>query len=239
MTTTLGILGGVGPLASVYFANMIINMTSASNDQEHIPLFMFNDNVIPDRTAFILGRSNVDPAPRMIEDIKKLSDLGCDYIAVTCNTAHYFYDKLQASTESKIVNMIEAAVDAALTKHPSAKRIGVLATDGTVQSGVYRNVIERHGIECITPSDKSQKMIMDIIYSQVKAGREVDYNGFMSVINELRTSGCDAIILGCTELSVINMNNKLTQQNEDIIDAMEALAEKCITLCGKKIKNSG
>lgn len=236
MTTTLGILGGVGPLASVYFANMIINMTAASNDQEHIPIFMFNDNVIPDRTAFILGKSDIDPVPRMIEDIKKLSDFGCDYIAVTCNTAHYFYDKLQASTGAKIVNMIEEAVDAALIKHPNAKRIGVLATDGTVQSGVYRNVIERHGIECITPSDKSQKMIMDIIYSQVKAGRDVDLDGFMSVINELRASGCDAIILGCTELSVINMNDKLTQQNDDIIDAMEALAKKCIVLCGKSIK---
>lgn len=235
MTTTLGILGGVGPLASVYFANMIINMTSASNDQEHIPLFMFNDNVIPDRTAFILGRSDIDPVPRMIEDIKKLSDFGCDYIAVTCNTAHYFYDKLQDSTDAKVVNMIDAAVDSALAKRPDAEKIGILATDGTVQSGVYSKVIERHGIECITPSVKSQKMIMDIIYSQVKAGREVDLDGFMSVISELRASGCDAIILGCTELSVINMNNKLTQNNDDIIDAMEALAERCIALCGKKI----
>lgn len=238
MTTTLGILGGVGPLASVYFANMIINLTAASNDQEHIPLFMFNDNVIPDRTAYILGRSDVDPVPRMIEDIKKLSDFGCDYIAVTCNTAHYFYDRLQASTNAKIVNMIEVAVDTALIRRPSAKKIGVLATDGTVQSGVYSKVIERHGIECITPSDKSQKMIMDIIYSQVKAGRDVDLDGFMSVISELRASACDAIILGCTELSVINMNNNLTRQNDDIVDAMEALSEKCITLCGKKIKNS-
>lgn len=236
MTTTLGILGGVGPLASVYFANMIINMTSASNDQEHIPLFMFNDNVIPDRTAFILGRSDIDPAPRMIADIKKLSDLGCDYIAVTCNTAHYFYDRLQASTGAKIVNMIEAAVDSALTKRPNAKKIGVLATDGTVQSGVYSKVIEGHGIECITPSDKGQKMIMDIIYSQVKAGQEVDLDGFMSVIDELRILGCDAVILGCTELSVINMNNKLTQSNNDIVDAMEALAKKCIVLCGKSVK---
>ncbi len=233
---TLGILGGVGPLASVYFADIIINMTEAETDQEHIPLFMFNDNTIPDRTSFILGWSDIDPVPKMKADIKKLESFGCDYIAITCNTAHYFYDELQGATDAKIVNMIEEAVEASVRKVPDAKKIGVLATDGTVQSGVYSRVIENHGLTCATPCASSQGIIMDIIYRQVKAGKEADLKTFLKIIDELRHDGCDVIILGCTELSVINKNNNLSLHSGDIVDAMEALAERCITLCGKNIK---
>ncbi|MBE6582359.1 MAG: amino acid racemase [Ruminococcaceae bacterium] len=235
-TKTLGILGGVGPLASVRFSEMMINMTDAKTDQEHIPLLMFNDNTIPDRTSFILGRSNIDPVPKMISGIKKLVDFGSNYIVITCNTAHYFYDQLQASTSVPIVNMIEEAVTAAILKKPGVKKIGVLATDGTVESGVYAKVIEERGLTCVVPSKNSQSVVMDIIYNQVKAGKDVDVHSFLKIIDELRHFGCDVIILGCTELSVINSDNNLTLHSGDIVDAMEALAQKCITLCGKKVK---
>ncbi len=235
-TKTLGVLGGVGPLASVRFAETVINMTDSETDQGHIPILMFNDNTIPDRTAYILGKSDVDPAPKMSAGINKLVRFGCDYIVITCNTAHYFYDELQASTDVTIVNMIEEAVNAASEKKPNLKKIGVLATDGTVESGVYAKVIEKRGLSCAYPSKESQKVIMDIIYHQVKAGKDVDVLGFLKIIDELRHDGCDVIILGCTELSVINSDNNLTLHSGDIVDAMEALAKKCITLCGKKIK---
>lgn len=235
-TKTLGILGGVGPLASVRFSEMMINMTDAHTDQEHIPLLMFNDNTIPDRTSFILGRSDVNPVPKMLNGIKKLVDFGSDYVVITCNTAHYFYNELQASTRVPIVNMIEEAVTAAILKRPGVKKIGVLATDGTVESGVYAKVIEERGLTCAVPSKKSQGVVMDIIYNQVKAGKDVDVHSFLKIIDELRHDGCDVIILGCTELSVINADNNLTLHSGDIVDAMEALAEKCITLCGKKVK---
>ncbi len=235
-TKILGILGGVGPLASVRFAEMVINMTDSENDQGHIPIFMFNDNTIPDRTSYILGKSDVDPVPKMTEDISKLAQFGCDYIVITCNTAHYFFDKLQASTDVTIVNMIEEAVNAAIEKKPQLKKIGVLATDGTVESGVYAKVIEDRGLTCVTPTRDSQKIIMDIIYRQVKAGKDVDVLSFLKVIDELRHEGCDVIILGCTELSVINSDNNLTLHSGDIVDAMEALATKCIALCNKAAK---
>lgn len=235
-TKTIGILGGVGPLASVRFAEMMINMTKAKTDQEHIPLFMFNDNTIPDRTSYILGKSEIDPVPKMTNGIRKLAGLGCDYIVITCNTAHYFYDKLQASSDVTIVNMIEEAVTAAILKKAGVKKIGILATDGTVESGVYKKVIEEHGLTCVVPSKASQSVVMDIIYNQVKAGKDVDVHAFLKIIDELRHEGCDIIILGCTELSVINSDNNLTLHSGDIVDAMEALAKKCITLCGKEVK---
>lgn len=235
-TKTIGILGGVGPLASVRFAETVINMTASENDQGHIPLLMFNDNTIPDRTSYILGKSDIDPVPNMKSGIKRLTDFGSDYIVITCNTAHYFYDELQASCPVPIVNMIEEAVEAAIKKKPSLTKIGILATDGTVESGVYAKVIERRGMTCAAPSTESQKTVMDIIYNQVKAGKTVDVHSFLKIIDELRHDGCDVIILGCTELSVINFDNKLSLHSGDIVDAMEALSEKCITLCGKQVK---
>ncbi len=232
----LGVLGGVGPLASVYFADLIVNMTDAATDQEHIPLVMYNDNLIPDRTAYILGMSRVNPFDRMLEDINKLADFGANYAVITCNTAHYFYDELSAKANIPIVNMIEETVSSAIRNHPHAKRIGVLATDGTVQSGVYKKEIEKHGLTCITPSHENQEVVMDIIYSQVKAGKEADLKALLSVIAELRREGCEVIILGCTELSVINRKHDLSLHSGDITDAMEELAKKCIFLCGKPLK---
>lgn len=235
-TKTLGILGGIGPLASVYFADLVVNMTEAEKDQEHLPLFMYNDVFIPDRTDYILGKSDVDPLPFIIEGIKTLERVGCDYAAMTCNTAHYFYDEIQANVDIPVVNIIEAATEYTKEKIPTVKKIGILATDGTVKSGVYEKVIKRHGLECEIPCPESQEEIMNIIYNQVKAGNKVNLYGFMNIIEELRDKGCDAIILGCTELSVINKDYNLSMESHDIIDAMQALARKCITLCGKKIK---
>lgn len=235
-TKTLGILGGIGPLASVYFADTIVNMTLAEKDQDHLPFFMYNNVFIPDRTDYILKKTDVNPLPFIIQGMNKLEDAGCDFAVMTCNTAHYFYDEIQSAVNIPIINMIESTVKYTAEKIPSVKKIGVLATDGTIQSGVYKKVIESNGFECVTPCEDSQSKIMDIIYNQVKAGKTVDFEGFMKVIQELRNKGCNGIILGCTELSVINRDNDLTQKNNDIIDAMQALARECITLCGKKIK---
>lgn len=235
-TNTLGILGGVGPLACVYFAELIVNMTEAEKDQEHIPFFLYNDVYIPDRTAFIIGKSDIDPLPALIEGIHKLEDIGCDCVALTCNTAHYFYDEMVKEANVPIVNMVEEAVKYTLKCIPDAEKIGILATSGTISSGVYKKAVEKYGLEYTVPDENDQNSVTEIIYNQVKAGKEVDFKHFTDIINRLRKSGCDAVILGCTELSVINKDHNLTKENSDIIDAMEALAVKCIRLCEKEVK---
>lgn len=232
----LGILGGIGPLASVYFADLLVNMTQAEKDQEHIPFYLYNDVFIPDRTDYILGKNSVNPLPELINGIKKLESVGCDYIAVTCNTAHYFYDEMRENSQATVLNIIEEAVDYACKRIGNIKKIGVLATDGTIQSGIYEKVITRRSVEFAAPCPESQKEIMNIIYNQVKAGKQVDIDSFTGIINEMRNEGCDAIILGCTELSVINKAYALSIENADIVDAMEALVIKCITVFDKKVK---
>ena len=100
---TVGVLGGLGPMASVYFYEMVVNMTDAKIDQEHVDMIITNRATTPDRTAFIVGESDEDPSKVLIDDAKKLENYGVDFIAMTCNTAHYFYNKIANSINIPII----------------------------------------------------------------------------------------------------------------------------------------
>ena len=230
-----GIIGGVGPLASAYFADLLVRKTKADCDQEHIPFVLYNDTLIPDRTGFILGKTKENPLPEMKKALAVLSGAGCTFIAITCNTAHYFYTDLQEYSPVPVVNMIEEAVKTAVKRVPGAKKIGIMATEGTIESGIYEKYIKEAGLGYEVPCEENRRITTDIIYNQIKAGKPADMQAFNTVVNELLNKGCDAVILGCTELSVINSDNMLTEKYPYFTDAMEALAEKCITLCNKEI----
>lgn len=230
----LGVLGGVGPLATIYFADLVVKMTDAKTDQEHIAMVILNHSSIPDRTEYIMDKSKPNPLPVMVSDAKMLEEDDCDYIVIPCNTAHYFYDEIQKSVNVPIINILEETVKYCEETIPDIKKIGVLATDGTIKSQAYQNIIEKHSLECVIPSEEDQKSVMNIIYNQVKAGTPVDIFEFHRIIGELKKSGCDAIVLGCTELSIIKKDFEIIR--EDIVDSMECLARASIKACGKKIK---
>ena len=164
MNKTLGILGGMGPLATSYFYNMIVCNTDALTDQEHINMVILNDVLIPDRTSFILG-NGVNPLPRLIEDIKKLESLEVDLIAVPCNTCTFFYDQMQSVTNIRILNMIKDTVNK--LKEDNVEKVMLLATSGTIKSGLYQKELECSSIEYVLPNiDK----IMFLIYERIKKG---------------------------------------------------------------------
>lgn len=228
MKKTLGVIGGVGPLSTAYFMEVVINHTDAKTDQEHIDMIVLNHTEIPDRTAFILDNSKESPVPFMVEDAKKLEAWGASVIATPCNTAHYFYDELQSSVKIPIINMIEETAKA--LSNEGAKRVGIMATNGTVQTKLFQNALLKFGIEPIVPSAENQQFVMDIIYDNVKAGVPLDVEKFKSVTNELRLQGCDRVILGCTELSVLKRDYSL---NDYYIDSLEVLSECAIRACGR------
>lgn len=228
----LGVLGGLGPLATVYFMDLIVKMTEAKKDQDHISMIVLNHAAIPDRTEFILDNTKPNPLPMMIEDAKKLQAAGSDYVVMPCNTAHFFYEQIQKNIEIPMLNIIEETVKEACEK--GVKKLGILATKGTVSAGSYQRMCEKYGIEWAVPSLADEQLLMNIIYNQVKAGKEINITEFLKIIENMKADGCDAVTLGCTELSVINKDFELCR--EDIIDSLEVLAKRSIELCEKKVK---
>ena len=220
-SAVLGILGGLGPLSSAYFYEMITLHTYAMKDQDHIDIVLSSKSTTPDRTDYILGRSCNDPSPDMIEEIEKLVSYGADYIAIPCNTAHYFYDKLIEKSKVPILNMVSDTVEYCVNS--GAKKIGILATQGTVGAGIYDKVCDRMGIECYTPSKECQDAVTRVIYDQIKTGRAASADDFKLMESELKNEGCDLAILGCTELSVAKKQLGLDSW---YLDALEVLGQR-------------
>lgn len=227
----LGILGGLGPMSTVYFYEMLTSMTEADCDQDHIDIVISSRATTPDRTAFITGASDDDPLSVMVPDAKRLVSFGAEIIAIPCNTAHYFYDRLASEIDVPILNIIEESVKTLKTQGVS--RFGLLATDGTVNSRTYQRYCEAHGIECVVPDKERQARVMDIIYGQIKCGEPANMESFFEIAHSMRAQGCERLILGCTELSLIKKTENL---GDFYVDSLECLARSTITACGKRVR---
>ena len=229
MNTTLGILGGLGPMSGVYFCELLTEHTRAECDRQHLDFLLSSRATTPDRTDFILGRSEADPAPVMIEEVRRLIAAGADRIAIPCNTAHYFYEQIAKVSTVPVINIIRETVDFCVQNH--IQTVGVLATEGTVFSGAYEEECRRAGVRYLTCSCEEQEVISRIIYDQIKKGQAPDLDAFRAVADALRKRGAEAIILGCTELSLLK---KKVGNESDWIDSLEVLACAAIRLCGKE-----
>ena len=196
-------------------------------------MIVLNHAAIPDRTDFILDASKPNPLPMMVEDAKKLQAAGSDYVVMPCNTAHFFYEQIQNNITIPMLNIIEETVIFA-KERAGVKKLGILATKGTISAGSYQRMCEKYGIEWAVPSLQDEQSLMNIIYNQVKAGKEINITEFLKIIENMKADGCDAVALGCTELSVINKDFALNR--EDIVDSLEVLARRSIELCGKTVK---
>lgn len=231
MRKTLGVIGGVGPLSTAYFMEVLINKTDVKTDQEHIDMIVLNDCKIPDRTAYILDNTKDNPLIYMKEDAKKLESYGCDLIVTPCNTAHYFIDELQAIVNIPIINMVEET--AIYLKEEKVEKVGIMATTGTIKTELFQTALQNKGITPVIPNEENQENVMSIIYDQVKAGKPMDLVKFKAVVGEFRLDGCEKIILGCTELSVLKKEYSL---NDFYVDSLEVLAEIAILNCDKPVK---
>lgn len=225
----LGILGGLGPMSGVYFCEMLISHTKAEADADHINFLLSSRADTPDRSSFILGRSERDPAPVMAEEAKRLRNAGADILAIPCNTAHYFYENICDAVDIPVINIIGETC--AFCKSEGVKKVGVLATKGTMTSGAYRDVFEKQGLDIEPLTDGEQDIISSIIFDQIKSGKEPCLNDFLQVCDRLMERGCQRIILGCTELSLIKKNYHLPPY---FIDSLELLALEAIRRCERE-----
>lgn len=228
---TLGVIGGLGPMATAYYLELVVAMTDVRRDQEHPRIVIMNDPTIPDRTAYILGQSEEDPLPAMVALGGQMKELGADVLATPCITAHYFHEELQAGTGLPMLHAIREV--AQLLAEKGIRRVGLMATDGTVSSGIFQREIEKLGMELVLPSLQGQKGVMTLIYDQVKAGIAPDMTLFASIRQELRRLGAEVVVLGCTELSLLKKEQPL---GDGILDALEVLARASVLACEKPVK---
>ena len=227
MKKTLGIIGGMGPAATCDLMEKIIALTAARRDQDHIHVLADVNTNIPDRTAAIL-RGGPDPAPEMIQSGLRLQAAGAEFLLLPCNTAHYFYDRLAAAVDIPVLHM--PRLTAAVLGQAGVKKAGVLATDGTVQSGVYADALAREGIEPVYPAPEDQASIMRLIYDGVK-GRRIPLSDIPveDILAGLRAKGAEKFLLACTELPIAFRELGIRR---DCLDPTRVLAFSAVGFAG-------
>ena len=221
----LGVIGGMGPLATVKFYDKIVLNTEAHNDNEHIDLIVLNHSTMPDRTKCIIENKDTEFLNEIKKDLEILERIGIDVVAIPCNTSHYFYDEFKNFTNLKIINMIEETI--LEIKRRGIKKVAVF---GTLNSKVYNKYAKENGIEVKELSLEDKKTVMDIIY-KIKETNNLESKDFVEILNRYcndKTIG----IIACTELSLLDI-----PENLNTIDALDVLVNKSIEYSGAKIKN--
>jgi aspartate racemase len=223
----IGILGGMGPEATADLYMRIIRATPVEKDQDHYRVIIDSNAKIPDRTPAILG-TGPSPLPMMLETGRNLQRAGADFIIMPCNTAHYFYSQLQEGLEVSVLHMIRLSAEHTERSHPGVRKTGLLATDGTLASRLYHESYGDQGIEIIAPTEMTQRDIMDAIYMHIKRG-DLETGGKLlhGAAHKLMDAGAQAIICGCTEVSLVLHDGDLTVP---VVDPLQVLAEKAVEL---------
>ncbi len=223
---TIGVLGGMGPAATADFYQKIIRATPAKADQDHLKVLIYSNPQVPDRTAGIRGEGP-DPLPVLIASAQILARGGADLITIPCVTAHHYYDALQQAVPVPILHMIGETVTAVLAGHPNIRRLGLLATTGTLQSRMFERYFEPRGFMLVTPEPEVQaSCVMEAIYA-VKRGDPIETAGRLirQAAQSLLERGAEAILAGCTEVPLILQDGDVAVP---IIDPTWILAQAAV-----------
>ena len=218
----LGVLGGMGPLASAQFMLRLTLLTPAVRDQEHIPAVLWSDPRVPDRTRGKLDGGE-DPEPWLMRGIRGLKAAGAGAIAIPCNTAHGWYDAM-AAEGLPILHIVDAAA-AELRKVASGGVVGIMGTAATLRMRLYQDRLEAQGWTCITPSDAEMATRVTPAISLVKANKVAEaYAPLAEVVASLAARGAQAVVLGCTEIPLGILAGPYQTLPVPTIDTIDALA---------------
>jgi aspartate racemase len=230
----LGVVGGVGPAATVDFMAKVVANTPAGKDQDHIKMVVDQNPQIPDRTANLL-RAETDPTLALYATCKRLESAGAHAIAIPCNTAHAFVERIQNHLKIPIINMLAETVDWIAQRYGAGKTIGLLATAGTVQSQVYHHAAQRAGLRLLTPNAEQQSKVTDAIYGEhgIKAGYTSGLcrEQLLEATQHLCEEGAAVVILGCTELPLVLAHGEgfeVGGHRVALVDPTMILAMKCV-----------
>ncbi|GGC83913.1 aspartate racemase [Thalassobacillus devorans] len=232
MEKTVGIIGGMGPLATVDIFNKIVRMTDAKIDQDHPRVVIDNNPGIPSRQDFFNG-IGYSPLPDLIKTAKNLENIGAELLIMPCNTAHYFHRDIAKNVKVPFINMLEETAGYFSENHTDEKKVGLLATTQTCELGIYEHFLSENGVEIVKPSAENQAYLMEIINVYIKqSNMNFNLDKWKEIIDELQEQEVKTVILGCTELSIAFDVHPL---EINTIDPTVVLAEAAIKASGKKV----
>ncbi len=222
----VGILGGMGPAATADLYMKIIAETPATVDQEHIPVVVYADPRVPDRTEALL-HDGEDPVPWLVKGARNLDQLGASFIVIPCNTAHAFLSDIEAQVDTPILSMLETAAEAISGGYPGVRRVGLLATTGTIRSGIYQEAMKRRGIEVIAPDDE---LMENCVMPAIRAVKANNLHSsvrahLVEAADNLERRGAHAVLAACTEIPVVLTDDDISLP---LIDATQELAKAAV-----------
>ena len=237
----VGILGGLGPAATVTFLDELVRLTDAPTDQDHVDAVVLQHGSIPDRTQAIL-HDGPSPAPALAKDCRWLESLGVSFIALPCNSAHAYRAEIEAGLDVELISIVDvtaakaAEIAATLGESGAPHTAAVFATEGTIAAGTYARALEAQGVRPWIPPADMQAQITTIIYDQVKAGQPADVALLHDLTDRARAAGAEVVVFGCTELSVVYADDADLQARDDVIDSLRSLAIATIEKAGRRVR---
>lgn len=228
--TVIGIIGGMGPMATADLFRKLVTLTDADSDREHIHVLIDNDPSIPDRTAAILD-GGASPVPLICAAAQRLEAAGADILIMPCNTGHYFHEEIAASCSVPLLSMPEET--AAAVRSAGYTCVGLLATDGSVKTDFIDRAFSKYGIDLIRPDGEGQAEVMRLIYDEVKSGLRPEPERLFPTLDRMSAAGAQGFVLGCTELPIAFEG----VGGYRFIDPTAILAAAAIRAAGYTVKN--
>lgn len=234
----IGVLGGMGPEATLSCYARILRNTRAEKDQDHLRVIIDSNAKVPDRTEAILGKGP-SPVPALVQSAVGLAQAGADFIIIPCVSAHAFLDQIQSQCPIPILSMLDVVAEAVAQLTPTVKTVGLLATTGTISSGLFQKRLARGGIATLVPDEAGQKQVMRAIYDikrlEPARSREAITSDLVSIARTLTLGGAQAMVAGCTEIPLALSQSNLTTP---YVDSLLALAHAAIRYAGGRLSES-
>jgi aspartate racemase len=224
----LGVLGGMGPLASAHFMQRLTVLTPADRDQDHIPAVLWSDPRIPDRTAARAG-SGPDPLPALLRGIAGLTAAGCGAIAIPCNTAHGWFEPMARAAGVPILHIVDAAANDLRRLGIAPGRIGLMGTSATLSMRLYQDRLVAAGWDIIEPDAAQMARLVTPSIAAIKANRIGEtFQPLAEVVNSLAARGASAVVLGCTEIPLGIQSGPAAALRVPVVDTIDALVRAAI-----------